>query len=144
MVKLIMKVIIFTFIQWKHVKNEVFFSYVVHQKHNISNIADLNSNLSQHNEAHNSELLPIHTETILQIHCAHNGMLNHYKCIVVECFKEIFQGMDTNSIPAVLQALKEINFILTNRALSCRFTIVCHWNLKGSLLRNYQISSALI
>ena len=42
-------------------------------------------------------------------------MLNHYNCIVVGCFKEIFQGMDTNNLPAALQALKELNFILANK-----------------------------
>ena len=42
---------------------------------------------------------------------AHNEMLNHYNHIVVGCFKEIFQGMDTSNLPAVLQAL-----ILANRA----------------------------
>ena len=50
------------------------------------------------------------------MHHAHNEMLNHYNCIVVGCFKEIFQGVDTNNLPAVLQALKELNFILANRA----------------------------
>ena len=55
---------------------------------------------------------PIHTETMLRMHHVHNGMLNHYKCILVGCFKEIFQG-----VPAVLQALKELNFILANKAL---------------------------
>ena len=43
-------------------------------------------------------------------------MLNHYNCIVVGGFKEILQGVDTNSLPVVLQALKELNFILANRA----------------------------
>ena len=43
-------------------------------------------------------------------------MLNHYNHIVIGCFKEIFQGVDTNSLPTVLQALKELNFILANRA----------------------------
>ena len=43
-------------------------------------------------------------------------MLNHYNCIVVGCFKEIFQEVDTNNLSIVLQALKELNFILANRA----------------------------
>ena len=50
------------------------------------------------------------------MHHAHNKMLNHCNCIVVGCFKEIFQGVDTNNLPTVLQALKELNFILANRA----------------------------
>ena len=53
---------------------------------------------------------------MLRTHCAHNEMLNHYNCTVVGCFKENFQGVDTNNLPAVLQALKELNFILANRA----------------------------
>ena len=32
------------------------------------------------------------------------------------CFEDIFQTVDTNNLPAVLQALKELNFILANRA----------------------------
>ena len=47
---------------------------------------------------------------------AHNKKLNHYNCIVAGCFKEIFQGVDTNNLPTVLQALKELNLILANRA----------------------------
>ena len=43
-------------------------------------------------------------------------MLNHYNHIVVGCFKEIFQGVDTNNLPALLQTPKELNFILPNRA----------------------------
>ena len=53
---------------------------------------------------------------MLQTHHAHNKMLNHYNHIVVGCFKEIFQEVDTNNLPAVLQALKELNFIVANRA----------------------------
>ena len=53
---------------------------------------------------------------MLQMPCAHNEMLSHYNCIVVGCFKDIFQTVDTNNLPAVRQALKELNFILANRA----------------------------
>ena len=53
---------------------------------------------------------------MLQTHCAHNEMLNHYNCIVIGCFKDIFQTVDTINLPAVLQALKELNIILANRA----------------------------
>ena len=37
-------------------------------------------------DAQNSELTPIHTETMLRMHHAHHEMLNHYNCIVVGCF----------------------------------------------------------
>ena len=50
------------------------------------------------------------------MHHAYKEMLNHYKHIVVGCFKEVFQGVDTNNLPAILQPLKELNFILDNRA----------------------------
>ena len=49
------------------------------------------------------------------MHHTHNKMLNHYNHIVAGCFKEIFQGVDTNNLPTVLQALKELNFILADR-----------------------------
>ena len=50
------------------------------------------------------------------MHHVHNEMLNHHNHIVVGCLKEIFQGVDTNNLPTVLQALRELNFILANRA----------------------------
>ena len=43
-------------------------------------------------------------------------MLSHYNHILIGCFKDIFQSMDTNNLSAVMQALKELNFILANRA----------------------------
>ena len=60
--------------------------------------------------------LPIHIETMLQTYHAHNEMLSHNNCIVLGCFKDIFQTVDTSNLPSVLQALKELNFILANRA----------------------------
>ena len=46
-------------------ENEVFFSIVIHQKDNNSDIADFHTNLSPQNETHNSELSTIHTESML-------------------------------------------------------------------------------
>ena len=43
-------------------------------------------------------------------------MLSHYNCVLIGCFKDIFQSVDTNNLAAVLQALKELNFMLANRA----------------------------
>ena len=62
---------------------------------------------------------------MLRMHHAKNEMLNHYNHIVVGSFKEIFQGVDTNNLPAVLQAMKELNFFLSNRApeLSAHYDI---------------------
>ena len=61
-------------------------------------------------------LSPIHIETMLRMHHVHNEMLNHSNHIAVGSFKVIFQGVDTNNLQAVLQALKELNFILANKA----------------------------
>ena len=43
-------------------------------------------------------------------------MLSHYNHILIGCFIDIFQSVDTNNLAAVLQALKELNFMLANRA----------------------------
>ena len=48
--------------------------------------------------------------------CASNEMLSHYNQILIDCFKDIFPSVDTNNLAAVLQALKEPNFMLDNRA----------------------------
>ena len=47
---------------------------------------------------------------------AHNEMLSHCNCILIGCFKDIFRLVDTNNLATVLQALKELNFMLANRA----------------------------
>ena len=46
----------------------------------------------------------------------HNEMLSHYNCILTDCFKDIFQSVDTTNFATVLQALKKLNFMLANRA----------------------------
>ena len=43
-------------------------------------------------------------------------MLSYYNHIIIGCFKDIFQSVDMNNLAALLQALKELNFELTNRA----------------------------
>ena len=96
-------------------ENNTFLGKVIHSKDNASDIVDFHVNVNLQNDTHSSDLLPIHTETMLQTHYMHNEMLNHYNHIVVGCFKEIFQTVDTNNLPAVLQALKDLNFILANR-----------------------------
>ena len=52
-------------------------------------------------------------------------MLSHYNRIVICCFKNIFQSVDMNNLAAVLQALKELNFMLTNRAPE----VATHYNM---------------
>ena len=43
-------------------------------------------------------------------------MLIQYNRIVIGSFKDFFQTVNTNNLAEVLQALKELNFILANRA----------------------------
>ena len=57
--------------------------------------------------------------------CARNEMLSHYNRIVIGCFKDIFQLVNTNNLAVVLQALKELNLILENRAPE----LAAHYNM---------------
>ena len=75
-------------------ENEVYLCNVIHPKDDIPDIVDFHTNLNVQNDTQNYELLPIHTKTILQMHCTHNKMLNHYNCTAVGCFKEIFQDCE--------------------------------------------------
>ena len=52
-------------------------------------------------------------------------MLTHYNRIVIGCFKDFFQSVDTNNLAEVLQALKELNFMLANRVLE----LAAHYNM---------------
>ena len=45
-----------------------------------------------------------------------NEMLTQYNHIVIGSFKEFFQHIDMNNLAEVLKALRELNFILVNRA----------------------------
>ena len=56
---------------------------------------------------------------------ARNEMLSHYNRIVIGCFKDIFQSVDMNNLAAVLHALKELNFVLANRAPE----LTAHYNM---------------
>ena len=82
----------------------------------MPDIADICANTSAQNDNHNSGLFPIHTDTMLPNPHTCNEMLSHYNHILIACFKDIFQTVDTNNLSAVLQALKELNFILAYRA----------------------------
>ena len=61
-------------------------------------------------------------------------MLTHYNRIVIGCFKDFFQSIDTNNLIEVLQALKELNFVLANRAPE----LAAHYNMALEL---HQISA---
>ena len=116
-------------------ENNGFLGNVIHPKDNTSDIVDFHANISVQNDTHSSDLFPIPTAKMLQTHHAHNKMLSHYNGIVVGCSKEIFQTVCTNNLNAVLQALKELNFILANRAPELSAHYVSHWNLDRSLLK---------
>ena len=60
-------------------------------------------------------------------------MLTHYNRIVIACFKDFFQLVDSNNLAEVLQALKELNFMLVNWALE----LAAHYNMALEL---HQIS----
>ena len=89
------------------IENEVFLNTrnIEDQKDDNPDTADFHVNQGQQDDAQNSKLSPFHTETMLRTHHAHNEMFNHYNCIVVGSFKEMFQGVNTNNLQAVLQAL---------------------------------------
>ena len=54
-----------------------------------------------------------------------NEMLTQYNRIVIGSFKEFFQHVNTNNLAEVLQALKELNFVLANRAPE----LALHYNM---------------
>ena len=80
---------------------------------NASDLADFYANTSTQHDMHNSGLFP--TETVFPNHM-YNEMLSHYNCILISWFKDIFQSVDANNLAAALQALKELNFVMANRA----------------------------
>ena len=97
--------------------------------HNMSYIADFCANTTTQNDIHNSGLFSVCTEIMFPNPCTCKEMMSHYNHILIGCFKDIFQTVDTNNLSAVLQALKELNFILNiilaNRApeLSAHYSI---------------------
>ena len=56
-----------------------------------------------------------------------NEMLFHYNRIIIGSFKEFFQSINTNNMAEVFQALKELNFMLANRApeLASHYNMAC-------------------
>ena len=63
-----------------------------------------------------------------------NEMLTHYNRTVIGCFKDFFQSINTNNLAEVLQVLKELNFVLANRAPE----LAAHYNIALEL---HQISA---
>ena len=63
-----------------------------------------------------------------------NEMLTHYNRVVIDCFKDFFQSVNMNNLAEILQALKEFNFMLANRAPE----LAGHYNMT---LEPHQIST---
>ena len=80
-------------------------------KVDVSDLVDLSSN-AVHHDVHDNPSLQ---ENLFQ-DSVKNEMLTHYNRIVIGCFKEFFQSINTNNLAEVLQALKELNVMLANRA----------------------------
>ena len=74
-----------------------------------------------HHKTHNNPSLH---ENLFQ-DSIQNNMLTHYNRIVIGSFEDFFQSVNTNNLAEVLQALKELNFMLANRAME----LTAHYNL---------------
>ena len=96
----------------------------------VSDLANMSVDIGIHNNVHDTPSL--HRD--LFQNSTHNEMLIHYNRIVIGCFKDFFQSIDTNNLAEVLQALKELNFMLANRALE----LAAHYNM---MLEPCQISA---
>ena len=95
----------------------------------VSDLVDLSSD-AVHHDVHDNPSL--HKD--LFQNSMRNKMLNHYNRIVIGCFKDFFQSINTNNLAEVLQALKELNIILANRAPE----LAAHYNMA---LEPHQISA---
>ena len=77
----------------------------------VSDFKHLSAN-SVHHESHHN---PSPHENLFP-DSVRNKMLTHYNCIVICSFKEFFQHIDMNNLAEVLKAVRELNFVLANRA----------------------------
>ena len=82
---------------------------------------------------HDTQDTASHQGNLFQ-NCTCNEMSNHYNRVVIGCFKDTFQSVNMNNLAEVLQALKELNFMLANRAPE----LAAHYNM---LLEPQQISA---
>ena len=96
----------------------------------VSDLANLSADISIHHDVCDT---PSHHGDLFQ-NSTCNEMLTHYRRIVIGCFKDFFQSVNTNNLAEVLQALKELNFVLANRALE----LAAHYNM---MLELCQISA---
>ena len=86
----------------------------------VSDLEDISSNAVHHQMCNN----PFLHENMFKDSIT-NEMLTHYNRIVTGSFKEFFQIINTNNLAEVLQALKELNFMLANRAPK----LAAHYNM---------------
>ena len=87
----------------------------------VSDLANLSTDISIHHDAQDAAS---HQGNLFQ-NCTCNEMLSHYNRVIIGCFKDIFQSVNTNNLAEVLQALKELNFMLANRAPE----LAAHYNM---------------
>ena len=101
------------------------------QEVDVSDLANLSADIGIHHNACDTPSL--HGDYLFQ-DSTQNEMLTHYNRIVIGCFKDFFQSVNTNNLAEVLQALKELNFMLANRALE----LAAHYSM---VLELHQISA---
>ena len=86
----------------------------------VSGLVDLSSDAVHHNSHDNPSL---HRD--LFQNSVRNEMLTHYNRTVIGCFKDFFQSVNTNNLAEVLRVLKDLNFVLANRAPE----LAAHYNI---------------
>ena len=96
----------------------------------VSDLVDLSMDAVHHNVHYTPQSL--HGD--LFQNSARNEMLTHYNRIIIGCFKDFFQSVNTNNLAEVLQAIKDLNFMLANRAPE----LAAHYNMALEL---HQISA---
>ena len=96
----------------------------------VSDLANLGADVSIHHDARDTAS---HQGGLFQ-NSTCNEILTHYNRIVIGCFKDFFQSVNTNNLAEVLLTLKELNFVLANRAPE----LATHYNM---MLEPCQISA---
>ena len=96
----------------------------------VSDLANISTDVSIHHNVHDT---PSHHGDLFQ-NSTCNEMLTHCNRIVIGCFKDFFQSVNTKNLAEVLQALKDLNFMLANRAPE----LAVHYNMT---LEPHQISA---
>ena len=88
------------------------------------NVSDLTNFCTHKSAHHNMQDAAPYQENLFPNH-AQNEMLSPYNRIGIGCFKDIFQSVNMNNLAKILQALKELNFMLANRAPE----LAAHYNM---------------